>query len=102
MGSPPAIRSSGTGCRGTRACPATSGSIGSRTRRSTPFSCDPYGRIAAMRQVVLGTETTGLEPGLNHPVIEIGFVELLDRRGARRPLPRHLNPGAANHGGRAA
>ena len=37
----------------------------------------------AMRQIVLDTETTGLEPELNHRIIEIGCVEL--REPPRRP-----------------
>src|SRR5438045_8730865 len=102
MSSPPAMRSSGTGCRGTRACPETSGSIGSRTRRSTPCSCDPYGKLAAMRQVVLDTETTGLEPELNHRVIEIGCVELLNRRATGRTFHRYLNPDRDIHDGAPA
>ena len=32
------------------------------------------------RQVVLDTETTGLETAAGHRIIEIGCVELLDRR----------------------
>src|SRR2546430_337207 len=93
MSSPPATSSSGTGCRGTRGFPATSASTGWRTRRSTPSSADPYGRLApAMRQVVLDTETTGLEPELNHRVIEIGCVELLNRRATGRTFHRYLNP----------
>ena len=58
-----------------------------------PCSCDPYGKLApAMRQVVLDTETTGLEPELNHRVIEIGCVELLNRRSTGRTFHRYLNP----------
>jgi DNA polymerase III subunit epsilon len=45
-----------------------------------------------MRQVVLDTETTGLEPELNHRVIEIGCVELLNRRPSGRSFHRYLNP----------
>jgi len=45
-----------------------------------------------MRQVVLDTETTGLEPELNHRVIEIGCVELLHRRPTGRTFHRYLNP----------
>ncbi|HVN46643.1 MAG TPA: DNA polymerase III subunit epsilon [Steroidobacteraceae bacterium] len=45
-----------------------------------------------MRQVVLDTETTGLEPELNHRVIEIGCVELLNRRPTGRTFHRYLNP----------
>jgi len=45
-----------------------------------------------MRQVVLDTETTGLEPELNHRVIEIGCVELVNRRATGRTFHRYLNP----------
>lgn len=45
-----------------------------------------------MRQVVLDTETTGLEPELNHRVIEIGCVELVNRRATGRNFHRYLNP----------
>jgi len=45
-----------------------------------------------MRQVVLDTETTGLEPELDHRVIEIGCVELLNRRPSGRTFHRYLNP----------
>ncbi|HEV8017075.1 MAG TPA: DNA polymerase III subunit epsilon [Steroidobacteraceae bacterium] len=45
-----------------------------------------------MRQIVLDTETTGLEPELNHRVIEIGCVELVNRRSTGRTFHRYLNP----------
>jgi DNA polymerase-3 subunit epsilon len=45
-----------------------------------------------MRQIVLDTETTGLEPELNHRVIEIGCVELVNRRSTGRSFQRYLNP----------
>src|SRR3984957_4325023 len=45
-----------------------------------------------MRQIVLDTETTGLEPELNHRIIEIGCVELVNRRTTGRSFPRYLNP----------
>ncbi len=45
-----------------------------------------------MRQIVLDTETTGLEPELNHRVIEIGCVELVNRRPSGRTFHRYLNP----------
>jgi DNA polymerase-3 subunit epsilon len=45
-----------------------------------------------MRQVVLDTETTGLESKLGHRVIEIGCVELINRRATGRQLHHYLNP----------
>jgi DNA polymerase III subunit epsilon len=45
-----------------------------------------------MRQIVLDTETTGLEPSLDHRIIEIGCVELLNRRPTGRRFHRYLNP----------
>ena len=45
-----------------------------------------------MRQVVLDTETTGLEVQLDHRVIEIGCVEILNRRVTGRHFHRYLNP----------
>ncbi len=46
-----------------------------------------------MRQVVLDTETTGLEPADGHRIIEIGCVELVDRRLTGRRYHQYLNPG---------
>jgi DNA polymerase-3 subunit epsilon len=45
-----------------------------------------------MRQIVLDTETTGLEVSQGHRVIEIGGVELVDRRLTGRHFHRYLNP----------
>jgi DNA polymerase-3 subunit epsilon len=45
-----------------------------------------------MRQIVLDTETTGLEPGKGHRVIEIGCIELHERRRTGRKFHRYLNP----------
>jgi DNA polymerase-3 subunit epsilon len=45
-----------------------------------------------MRQIVLATETTGLEPHLDHRIIEIGCIELLDRRPTGRRFHKYLNP----------
>lgn len=45
-----------------------------------------------MRQIVLDTETTGLEPQLGHRIIEIGCIELVDRRPTGRVFHRYLNP----------
>ena len=45
-----------------------------------------------MRQIVLDTETTGLEPAEGHRVIEIGCVELVERRLTHRNFHRYLQP----------
>lgn len=45
-----------------------------------------------MRQVVLDTETTGLEPSQGHRVIEIGAVELVDRRLTGERYHQYINP----------
>jgi DNA polymerase-3 subunit epsilon len=45
-----------------------------------------------MRQVVLDTETTGLEVEQEHRIIEIGCVELVNRRITGRVFHRYLNP----------
>lgn len=45
-----------------------------------------------MRQVVLDTETTGLEPNDGHRVIEIGCVEVINRRITGNNLHLYLNP----------
>ncbi|MEW5781547.1 MAG: DNA polymerase III subunit epsilon [Pseudomonadota bacterium] len=48
--------------------------------------------MSAHRQVILDTETTGLEWRQGDRVIEIGCIELLNRRPSGRRLHRYLNP----------
>jgi len=45
-----------------------------------------------MRQVVLDTETTGLSWDKGNRVVEIGCVELVERRPTGRTFQRYLNP----------
>jgi DNA polymerase-3 subunit epsilon len=45
-----------------------------------------------MRQIVLDTETTGLEPGLGHRIIEIGCVEITNRRPTGRTFHKYVDP----------
>ena len=45
-----------------------------------------------MRQVVLDTETTGLEPEQGHRVIEIGAVEIVDRKATGTRLQLYMDP----------
>jgi DNA polymerase III subunit epsilon len=45
-----------------------------------------------MRQIIVDTETTGLEPEQGHRVIEIGCVEVINRRPTGRTFHRYLRP----------
>ncbi|HEX4294336.1 MAG TPA: DNA polymerase III subunit epsilon [Rhizomicrobium sp.] len=45
-----------------------------------------------MREIVLDTETTGLDPDSGHRVIEIGCVELVDHFPTGKSFQRYLNP----------
>ncbi|MFZ8986548.1 MAG: DNA polymerase III subunit epsilon [Steroidobacteraceae bacterium] len=45
-----------------------------------------------MRQIVLDTETTGLELSAGHRLVEVGCVELRDRRPTGRTFHRYLCP----------
>ena len=44
------------------------------------------------RQIVLDTETTGLEPSQGHRIIEIGCVELINRRLTGNNYHQYLQP----------
>ena len=46
----------------------------------------------SLRQIVLDTETTGLSPEDGHRIIEIGCVEIVDRRLTGRRLHLYMNP----------
>ncbi|MEL0191263.1 MAG: exonuclease domain-containing protein, partial [Halieaceae bacterium] len=43
-----------------------------------------------MRQIVLDTETTGLEASQGHRIIEIGCVELIDRKLTGRRYHQYI------------
>ena len=45
-----------------------------------------------MREIVVDTETTGLEPQAGNRVVEIGCVELVDRAPTGRTWQTYLNP----------
>ena len=45
-----------------------------------------------MRQVILDTETTGLNPVDGHRIIEIGCVEVINRRITGRYYQQYINP----------
>ena len=48
--------------------------------------------LHGQRQIVLDTETTGINPKEGHRIIEIGCVELLNRRLTRNHFHIYLNP----------
>ena len=45
-----------------------------------------------MRQIILDTETTGLSTAQGHRIIEIGCIEMVNRRLTGREFHRFLNP----------
>lgn len=45
-----------------------------------------------MRQIVLDTETTGLDPRQGHRIIEVAAIELCDRKVSDRTYHRYINP----------
>ena len=63
---------------------------------NTPYYVTPYHvtlfQAEQMRQIVLDTETTGLEPELGHRIIEIAGVELVNRRPTGNNFHRYFNP----------
>jgi DNA polymerase III subunit epsilon len=50
-----------------------------------------------MRQVFLDTETTGLEHAQGHRIIEIGCIEMVNRRLTGQRLHAYINPERPNH-----
>lgn len=46
----------------------------------------------SVRQVILDTETTGLDAAEGHRIVEIGCVELVNRRLTRSTFHQYLNP----------
>ena len=45
-----------------------------------------------MRYIVLDTETTGLDPDDGHKIIEIGCVEILNRKVTENTFHKYINP----------
>ncbi|MEK6770199.1 MAG: DNA polymerase III subunit epsilon [Pseudomonadota bacterium] len=48
--------------------------------------------MSQQRQIILDTETTGLEPSEGHRIIEIGCVELINRRLTENRFHQYVNP----------
>ncbi|GAA3908998.1 DNA polymerase III subunit epsilon [Halomonas cibimaris] len=45
-----------------------------------------------MRQIILDTETTGIDPKQGHKLVEIGAVEMVNRRLTGRTYHQYINP----------
>jgi DNA polymerase-3 subunit epsilon len=45
-----------------------------------------------LRQIILDTETTGLSPEEGHRIIEVGCLELVNRRLTGNSFHRYVNP----------
>jgi DNA polymerase-3 subunit epsilon len=45
-----------------------------------------------LRQIILDTETTGLEPKKGHRIIEIGCLEMVNRRLTGEYFHVYINP----------
>ena len=45
-----------------------------------------------MREIVLDTETTGLDPKMGHRIIEIGAIELINHIPTDRQYHCYINP----------
>ncbi|MFO1269512.1 MAG: DNA polymerase III subunit epsilon [Rubrivivax sp.] len=50
-----------------------------------------------MRQIFLDTETTGLNAHGGDRIVEIGCIEMVNRRLSGRTLHRYVNPGRSSH-----
>ncbi len=48
--------------------------------------------MSAIRQIILDIETTGLEPRQGHKIIEIGAIEMLNRRMTDNKFHHYINP----------
>ncbi len=58
----------------------------------TPASTSSSTPTVPLRQIVLDTETTGLDPAKGHRIIEIGMVEIINRRVTGQHVHYYLNP----------
>ena len=65
--------------------------IGSPIVASMNFD-NSLGPFNTMRQIILDTETTGLEPKEGHRIIEIGCVEMVDRKLTGNNFHQYLQP----------
>src|SRR3990172_1755722 len=59
---------------------------------STAYSARRAGSKRAMREIVLDTETTGLDPGAGHRVVEVGMLELVNHIPSGQHFHCYINP----------
>jgi DNA polymerase-3 subunit epsilon len=45
-----------------------------------------------IREIVLDTETTGLDPDAGHRIVEVACVELINHLPSGRTFQRYINP----------
>jgi hypothetical protein len=84
---PSCTASNGNGCAATPAIPKTNAPTNSPTR-----ACCRPNNTESMRQIILDTETTGLDPNQGHRIIEVAAVEMVNRRLTGNHLHRYVNP----------
>jgi DNA polymerase III subunit epsilon len=48
--------------------------------------------VSVVRQVIFDTETTGLDPAQGHRIIEVGAIELVNRRKTGRTFHKYFKP----------
>src|SRR6195256_4172580 len=63
-----------------------------RRRRGCRNGGNRQGTERRMREIVLDTETTGLDPMRGDRLVEIGCIELLNRIPSGQTFHRYLNP----------
>src|SRR5258707_3671772 len=74
-------------------CVRESGTFSSRLLRCRSDDPDSsYVRMQLMREIVLDTETTGLDPLRGDRLVEIGCIEIFNRMPTGQTFHRHLNP----------
>ncbi|KAG8174549.1 hypothetical protein JTE90_026873 [Oedothorax gibbosus] len=48
--------------------------------------------MATSREIILDTETTGIDPKQGHRIIEIGAIEIIDKRMTGKVFHVYINP----------
>src|SRR5512135_2883451 len=87
MSRPRAIRWSGCGSRATPVMTATNA--------PTCWRIAAWKKLyqgAEVRQIILDTETTGLDPNQGHRIIEVAGVEMVNRQLTGNHFHRYINP----------